>query len=159
MALDKDGAAMLFAEGFFGRDVGLGLQLSLPEATYLAAAGKLDVRDAVDGRSLDAAELAEAARELEPDFDLRHRLYSHLRRQGVVVKTGFKYGTHFRAYAGAPEEEHAPYLVHAIAEGRVLPWAEVAGFVRLAHGVRKRLFFAVPHDAAFRLLELARTRP
>jgi tRNA-intron endonuclease, archaea type len=159
MALEPDAAKLLFAEGYFGRDVGLGLQLSLPEALYLAQAERLDVEDA-QGRAVAPAELAERARRLEPDFDLRLRAYAQLRRAGVVVKTGFKYGTHFRAYVGAPEEEHAPYLVHALAPGRALPWPEIAGFVRLAHGVRKRLFFAVPQDGdAFRLLELARTRP
>ncbi len=158
MVLDADAARALFAEGYFGRDVGLGLQLSLPEALYLAEAKRLDVEDA-EGKAVPPLDLAERARRLEPDFDLRQRLYVHLRQAGVVVKTGFKYGTHFRAYTGPPDEEHAPYLVHALAEGRLLPWPEIAGFVRLAHGVRKRLFFAAPSGGAFRLLELARTRP
>ena len=160
VVLHPDEGKALFGEGYFGRDVGLGLQLSLPEALYLSEEGRLDVREA-DGETRVLAEaLAARARRLEPDFDLRHALYRHLRGQGVVVKTGFKYGTHFRAYLGPPDEEHAPYLVHAVARGRALPWAEVAGFVRLAHGVRKRLFFAVPReDASFDLLELARKKP
>lgn len=162
MVLDRDMARALFDEGFFGRDVGLGLQLSLPEALYLAEEGRLDVVDAAGARRHSPADLAESAARLEPDFALRHALYRDLRRCGVVVKTGFKYGTHFRAYVGPPEEEHAPYLVHAVAEGRRLPWPEVAGFVRLAHGVRKRLFFAVPASGGpggFRLLELSRRKP
>lgn len=159
VVLDKDQAAALFGEGYFGRDIGLGLQLSLPEAAYLAAEGRLRVREADGVRALDAAELAARAGRLEPEFDVRLALYRALRRKGVVVKTGFKYGTHFRAYVGAPEEEHAPYLIHAVPDGRVLPWPEASGFVRLAHGVRKRLFFAVPHGEGFRLLELARRKP
>ncbi|HWH07667.1 MAG TPA: tRNA-intron lyase [Candidatus Thermoplasmatota archaeon] len=150
---DKEDAKRLFEDGYFGRDVGLALQLSLPEALYLAESGRLDV----DG--VDVDELRRRAREAEPDFDLRHDLYATLRRAGLVVKTGFKYGTHFRVYAGPPEEEHAPYLAHAIARSRLVPWPEVAGFVRLAHGVRKRLFFAVERDGGFALLELARRRP
>lgn len=159
MVLDKDAARALFAEGYFGRDVGLGLQLSLPEALYLLENGRLRLVDAEGRREVKPEDLARAAMRMEPDFMLRHALYKHLRRLGVVVKTGFKYGTHFRAYVGAPDEEHAPYLVHAVAAGRRLPWPEVAGFVRLAHGVRKRLFFAVPVADGFRLLELARTKP
>lgn len=151
--LDKAEAKALFAEGFFGRDIGIALQLSLPEAVYLSEEGKLDVE------GLPAPALRERARRTESDFDLRFALYRHLRAAGLVVKTGFKYGTHYRVYEGPPEEEHAPYLVHAVAEGRALPWPEVAGFVRLAHGVRKRLFFAVPTHDAFSLLELARRKP
>jgi tRNA-intron endonuclease len=159
MVLERDEARALFGEGYFGRDVGLGLQLSLPEALYLLEEGRLALVDAAGAREVSAEELARAAMRMEPDFPLRHALYRHLRRQGVVVKTGFKYGTHFRAYVGPPEEEHAPYLVHAVSAGRRLPWPEVSGFVRLAHGVRKRLFFAVPDAQGFRLLELARRKP
>ena len=158
LVLDANEAKALFADGWFGRDIGIGLQLSLPEAAYLAEEKRLVVEGA-DGARVDPSDLVARAVRLEPDFDLRRQLYRHLRAQGIVVKTGFKYGTHFRAYVGPPEEEHAPYLVHAVAPGRCIPWPEVAGFVRLAHGVRKRLFFAVPTAAGFSLLELARRKP
>jgi tRNA-intron endonuclease len=157
--LDAAEAKALFADGWVGRDVGIGLQISLPEAAYLAAAGKLDVRDAATGEALDAAALSARAERVEPDFALRRETYARLRRRGIVPKTGFKYGTHFRAYVGAPEEEHAPYLVHALPPDRLVAWPEVAGFVRLAHGVRKRLFFAVQVGDDLALLELARRKP
>jgi tRNA-intron endonuclease len=157
VVLDAGEAKALFEDGWFGRDAGVGHHLSLPEALYLAEAGRLRVADA-RGPVAPAA-LADRARRLEPDFDARHALYAALRARGLVPKTGFKYGTHFRAYAGPPQEEHAPYLVHALREGRLVPWPEVAGFVRLAHGVRKRLFFAVQEGASFTLLELARRKP
>lgn len=156
---DKDQAKALFADGYFGRDIGLAHQLSLPEAVYLAEEEKLRVTEADGRRSLPAIELARRAASIEPDFGLRLALYRALRERGLVVKTGFKFGTHYRVYTGAPDEEHAPYLVHALPEARRVAWPEVAGFVRLAHGVRKRLFFAVPTDDGFRLLELARKKP
>jgi tRNA-intron endonuclease len=151
--VDEEQAKKLHAEGWFGRDAGIALQLSFPEAMYLMESGRLRV----EGH--DASSLLSRASEKEPDFTLRLDLYRHLRRNGVVVKTGFKYGTHFRAYTGPPDEEHAPYLVHALPRERRVAWPEVSGFVRLAHGVRKRLFFAVPGPDGFRLLELKRTRP
>jgi len=156
---DREQGRALFADGWFGHDIGLAHQLSLPEAVYLAEVGALRVQDAQGARTLDAAALAARANELEPDFPLRLALYRALRERGLVVKTGFKFGTHFRAYTGAPDEAHAPYLVHAVAPHRRVAWPEVAGFVRLAHGVRKRLFFAVASGSSFRLLELARRKP
>lgn len=156
---DADQAKALFADGYFGRDIGLAHQLSLPEAVYLAEEGKLRVREADDENAIGAAALRERASAIEPDFALRLALYRALRTRGLVVKTGFKFGTHFRVYTGAPDEEHAPYLVHALPPERRVAWPEVAGFVRLAHGVRKRLFFAVPREGGFRLLELARRKP
>ena len=159
MVADADHGRMLFDEGYFGRDIGLAHQLSFPEAVYLAEEKRLRVKDAHGARLLDARGLAERAARLEPDFALRLALYRALRARGLVVKTGFKFGTHFRVYTGAPDEEHAPYLVHAVPPERRVAWPEVAGFVRLAHGVRKRLFFAVPAQDGFRLLELARRKP
>jgi tRNA-intron endonuclease, archaea type len=156
---DRDARRALFEDGYFGRDIGLAHQLSLPEAVYLAEAGRLRVRSADDATLIPPGELRARANELEPDFSLRLALYRALRGRGLVVKTGFKFGTHFRVYTGAPDEEHAPYLVHALPSARRVAWPEVAGFVRLAHGVRKRLFFAVPTEAGFRLLELARRKP
>src|SRR5439155_7495879 len=52
LVLDADEGKSLFADGWFGRDVGVGLQLSLPEAAYLAEEGKLDVRDAAAGAAV-----------------------------------------------------------------------------------------------------------
>ena len=160
VVLDPVQGRALFEDGYFGRDVGIALQLSLPEALHLAEEGALRVTQADGVTPVTPDALAARAREVEPDFDLRHALYRDLRARGLVVKTGLKFGTHFRAYRGAPDEEHAPFLLHAVAQGRVLAWPEVAGFVRLAHGVRKRLFFAVPRaESGFEFLELARKRP
>lgn len=155
---DAGAGRALFEQGYFGRDLGLAHQLSLPEAVYLAEARELRVLGP-DDKPIEPAELLARAEALEPEFRLRLALYRTLRQRGLVVKTGFKFGTHFRIYRGAPDEEHAPYLVHALSPERRVAWPEVAGFVRLAHGVRKRLFFAVPTGEGFRLLELARRKP
>lgn len=160
VVLDADETAALHADGYFGRDLGVGLQLSLPEALHLAEGDRLELFEADDATPVSAKQLAERARALEPEFELRHALYRDLRQRGLVVKTGLKFGTHFRAYLGAPSEEHAPFLMHAVARGRALAWPEVAGFVRLAHGVRKRVLFATQRDdGGFTLLELSRTKP
>jgi tRNA-intron endonuclease len=64
----------------------------------------------------------------------------------VVPKTGFKFGADFRTYA---DVEHVEELGHSELLVRVLPWSsvrsprEVALDVRLAHGVRKRMVFAL----------------
>ena len=54
------------------------------------------------------------AKEVQPDFDMRLLAYADLRSRKLVVKTGFKYGTHFRVYKGDPSSHHSEYLVHAV---------------------------------------------
>ena len=124
-----------------------GVVLAMEEA-------KLRLRS-VDGKTLSAADLHAASVDVQPDFDLRYAAYRDLVARKLVVKTGFKYGTHFRVYLGGVKEAHAPYLVHCLAEGREVPWAEAAGFVRLAHGVKKEMLFA----SGGSYLRLLRTKP
>lgn len=139
---DADLGHRLHEQGFYGRFVDDVLQVSLVEAAHLQADRGLRVRDGATGDAVGADELRRRAAEVQPDFDLRLRAYRALRAQGLVVKTGFKYGAHFRVYAGHPEEGHAEWLVHALPAGFRGDWPDVAGFVRMAHSVRKTMVFA-----------------
>jgi tRNA-intron endonuclease len=85
-------------------------------------------------------------------------VYEDLKARAIVVKTGFKYGSHFRAYEGDPERVHAKYLVHALPAGHKGMWPEVSRAVRLAHGVKKDLLFASVGDQVT-YLRLERVRP
>lgn len=148
-------AAALNGEAFLGRPLGTALQLSLTEALWLAESAGLGLRDGAGGKSLAPAELAKRGADLQREFALRYVAYKALRARGLVVKTGFKYGTHFRAYTGDPDKGHAEYLVHALPEGFTCPWPDIAGVVRLAHSVRKMLLFV----SGDRVLALERARP
>ena len=93
-------------------------------------------------------------------FRERLSAYEDLRRRGLVVKTGFKYGAHFRAYLHNPDNAHARYLVRAAPDRFVSAWPEVSGGVRVAQGVRKEFLLAgVRPDRSVRYLELERIRP
>jgi len=156
--LDEADARRLHSNGFFGKLVGRRLQLSLLELAHLAKEGGVEVRRSDTNRKVTLAALRTTARRLQPDFDLRLRVYEDLVGRGIVVKTGFKYGSHFRAYEGDPERVHAKYLVHALPAGHRGMWPEVSRAVRLAYGVKKSLLFAaVGHEV--RYLALERVRP
>jgi tRNA-intron endonuclease, archaea type len=144
----------------YGSRVGDRLELSLLESAYLAAEAQLVVRDAKSGRRVPLERLAARARRLDPRFAERLATYRDLRGRRLVVKTGFKYGAHFRAYPRNPEHAHARYLVQALPDRHVSTWPEVAGAVRVAQGVRKDFLVAsVAHGEAVRFLSLERIRP
>lgn len=156
--LDEAQAARLYAQGFYGKMVGPRLQLSLLETSYLLHAEAIELRRADTNRAVTQAALRAQARRLQPDFDLRLRVYEDLKARGIVAKTGFKYGSHFRAYEGDPDRVHAKYLVHALPAGHRGMWPEVSRAVRLAHGVKKDLLFAsVGEEVSY--LKLERVRP
>jgi len=158
VVLDEAEARALHDSGFFGRLVGRRLELSLLETAYLMKAGLVVVRNAATDRPISLARLLREARAVQPDFDLRLRAYEDLTARGVISKTGFKYGAHFRAYEGDPETHHAKYLVHVVPKGHRGAWPEISRAVRLAHGVKKEILFGEVGDGV-RYVKLERVRP
>jgi len=141
-----DPPARLYERGFYGQplddrgdDV---LQLSLVEAASLARRGALAVDGGVEA-VLDRGRDVEGER-----FDRRLRVYAALRDRGVVPKTGFKFGADFRTYADVESVEnlgHSELLVRALEPDHAFPPRDLALDVRLAHGVRKEMVFAMPN--------------
>lgn len=144
----------------YGSRIGDRLELSLIEAAYLVQSGQLRLKDTTSGRAVSEVRLERRARRLDPRFFERLEAYRDLRRRRLVVKTGFKYGAHFRAYPRSPEHAHARYLVRAVPEDHVSTWPEIAGGVRVAQGVRKDFLVAsVGRSAEVSFLSLERIRP
>ena len=137
---DTEGSEILRDYGFFGKMMSDVLQLSLIESCYLIGKGKLRVLDP-DSNELTFDDLRDFASSLQDEFDIRLFAYSDLRERGLVVKTGFKYGTHFRVYEQSPDDCHARYLVHAVTDDGLKMWPEISRTVRLSGGVKKEILF------------------
>jgi tRNA-intron endonuclease len=153
----------LYRRAFFGQPLTDGadggpLQLSLVEAAYLAAAGAVAFdadRPSADrappslsvGGGDGYAAVVARGRAVEGErFDRRLRAYAALRERGVVPKTGFKFGADFRTYAefdSVDDLGHSELLVRAFPADRSVTPRDLALDVRLAHGVRKRMVFAL----------------
>ena len=126
---------------------------------FLAEIGVLKLRDGKTHRTLGLETLRRRARKLQPDFDLRSIAFKDLKAKGLIVKTGFKYGSHFRAYEGDPDRSHAKYLVHAVPEHYKAMWPEVSRAVRLAHGVKKNIPLGRVSPEEVEYVSLTRHRP
>ncbi len=144
--LVPDPPGALYDRAFYGQRLdreGAAVQLSLVEAAALAMDGVLAVPDG-------AAGLLERGRAVEGDrFDRRLRVYRDLRAAGVVPKTGFKFGADFRTYSdvdAVADLGHSELLVRVLPGDHVFDPRDVALDVRLAHGVRKRMVFALVEE-------------
>jgi tRNA-intron endonuclease len=147
----------LHGRAFYGQPLSDGVQLSLVEAAYLARTGTL----AVEG---GAGAVVERGRAVEGDrFDRRLRAYSALRTAGIVPKTGFKFGADFRTYDDVDSVEdlgHSERLVRVLPPDHTFAPRDLALDVRLAHGVRKRMVFALTGaEAGIEWLSAARLTP
>ena len=156
---DGASAEKLRKAGFYGNIIGPGLQLSFLEAVHLMMKKALKVKSAKTGKNATLGSVMETAARIDPDFEQKLAVYEDLKQKGFVVKTGFKYGSHFRAYDSDPEEAHARYLVHAVTRGFVSAWPEISRAIRLAHGVRKEILFGRVGSQGIRYLELRRHLP
>jgi tRNA-intron endonuclease len=163
MVWDEAQANQLYQRGAFGKPLSGGkLQLAPVEALYLLDGGKIRVIDRETGEQLKFGELSAKLAKRDPELMLKYAVYADLRSRGYVVKTGLKFGAHFRVYerGDKPGETHSKYIVHAIPEGGRFTPTELARAVRLAHSVRKSMLFAVVDDEGdITYYSLSRERP
>ncbi len=145
---DEAQANQLYQRGSYGKPLTGGkLQLAPVEALYLMEGGKLNVVDE-NGKKLKYRDLPDKFTAADPETMLKYAVYADLRSRGYVIKTGLKFGAHFRVYERGekPGEAHSKFLVQAVPEGIRLTPTELARAVRLAHSVRKKIMWAIVDD-------------
>lgn len=155
---DKKQSKLLFDKEFYGKPFGDGLQLSLVEALFLHNLGILDVYTR-DDKKLSKSKFLEFVKKVQPDISMRLQVFNDLKKRGFIVKTGFKFGSHFRAYTGLPDETHAEYLVHVVPGNFKEVWSEISRAVRLAHSVNKEIVFACVSKNNIEYVGFGRLRP
>ena len=98
MVWNPDASLALQKDGFFGKPMDEGhLQLSLIESCYLLKKGILEIENR-NKELLDFDSFSKSASNIESNFMIKYAVYEKLRNDGLVPKTGFKFGTHFRVY-------------------------------------------------------------
>ena len=96
---------------------------------------------------------------MQSDVKSRLIVFKDLKKRGLIVKTGFKFGAHFRAYAQKPDDTHAEYLIHVVEKDFKSIWAEISRAVRLAHSVNKEIIFARIENSKIDYIKFGRLRP
>lgn len=161
IAWDAEASGTLYTRGFYGKMLDTErLQLSLVESLYLFSRGIIIVRDR-KGKVFSFEEFVGKASEIEGSFLRKFSAYKALRDSGNVVKTGFKFGTHFRVYRKVESIEkipHSEYLVNAIPGDHEFRLPVMSGAVRLANSVRKRMLFAVEKGEEVEYLDISRVK-
>lgn len=147
LVVDPDAVAAIRAESI-GTPHGDGLVLSLTEAEALRQRGALETGD-----------LRDHGASRQDHFLQTLATYQQLRRAGVVARSGFRFGTHLRAYQGGLDQAHARWLIQCHGPDELLPWPDLSRAVRLAHGVRKRFLVACVRGEQVRFASLLWFRP
>ncbi len=120
-------------------------KLDIYETIYLLKHGNLKLKN---------AELGEIWKEAEDRikyFEDMYSVYDDWRDKGYVLKTGFKFGTHFRIYfpGASPVKEnnewvHSKHVVHIFPRRSKMLISEWSRAIRVAHSVKKTFILAIP---------------
>jgi tRNA-intron endonuclease len=143
---DQEMSLHLHEQGFYGNMLDeKRLQLSLIESTYLISKYGLEVLDTDTGEPLKLETFIEKTRKIDHDFEGKLKVYEDLRERGLVAKTGFKFGSHFRVYQqieSIKKIPHSLYLVDYIGNDHVFDLQVMSRSIRLANSVRKDMVYA-----------------
>jgi len=148
---------ILFDESSYGKPLPekhpTRLELELVEAAYLLEKEKLKVYEKTGKRKkqLKFEDLLKAGAKNVNQFHSQFMVFRDLRDRGYVVKTGFKFGAHFRVYERGVKlkrgpkasHEHTKFVVHCVPEEAAFSLPEMSRAVRLAHNIRATFVWAV----------------
>ena len=152
VADESDDSKQIYNDLWFGQygtyklgERGVLNKLDVYETVYLIDNSILNVR------SHQRGEIFNIACRRRSDFPKLYQVYSDWRSKGYVVKTGFKFGTHFRIYfPGAkpiresPSWVHSKHVIHVFPRDVKMLISEWARAIRVAHSVRKTFILAIP---------------
>ena len=125
-------------------------RLEFMETVFLAKHFRVDVIDAINGKKIEWEDvLKQVIKEREYTKQL-YDVYEDWRLWGYVVKTGFKFGAHFRIYfpGASPVREdkwiHSKHVLHVFPKDQKMLISEWARAVRVAHSVKKTFLLSIP---------------
>jgi len=125
-------------------------RLEFMETVFLAKHFGVDVIDAINGKKIEWEDvLKQVIKEREYTKQL-YDVYEDWRLRGYVVKTGFKFGAHFRIYfpGASPVREdkwiHSKHVLHVFPKDQKMLISEWARAVRVAHSVKKTFLLSIP---------------
>ncbi len=136
--------------GVYKQDRGRIHKLNFFETVFLAKHCGMKVINAETGRKISYRSIMKDVRSRREYSKELYEVYEDWRMKGYVVKTGFKFGSHFRIYfpGASPVRSdkwiHSRHVLHVFPKDQKLLISEWSRVVRVAHGVKKTFILGIP---------------
>lgn len=136
--------------GVYKQERGTMLKLNFLETVFLSKHFGLKVIDTESGKKLDAEKIMKQVVEKREYSRQLYDIYEDWRLRSYVVKTGFKFGSHFRIYfpGASPVKNdqwiHSKHVLHVFPKDQKMLISEWSRAVRVAHGVKKTFILGIP---------------
>ena len=159
---DPRAASELFNKHWFGQygvyrqERGHLLKLDFLETIFISKHMELKTVNAKTGKPVSWRSILNSVVKKREYAKRLYEVYEDWRLRGYIVKTGFKFGSHFRIYfpGAAPTKGrgitsneqwmHSKHVLHVFPKEEKLLISEWARAVRVAHGVKKTFLLSIP---------------
>lgn len=134
--------SQLVQKGFGEKKEGY-LVLDLFESLYLLRKKKISIRE--NKKNVTGKRLLELGQSQNKKFLPQWAVFEDLRDRGYVVRTGFKFGFHFRVYPKGkrPGEEHSQWVIEVHDQHEKLSMPGLSRMVRMAQTLHTTLLIAI----------------
>ncbi len=153
---EKETAKLLFEKfwlgqyGIYKQKRGNLLKLDFLETIFLAKHFGVKVVNLETGKNESPDSIIKEMMKKREYTKQLYDVYEDWRLSGFVVKTGFKFGSHFRIYfpGASPVKQgkwiHSKHVLHVFPKEQKMLISEWARVVRVAHSVKKTFILAIP---------------
>lgn len=136
--------------GVYKQERGSQSKLDFFETIFLSKHFGMKIVDNETGKKIGHGSVMEEVVKKREYARQLYEIYEDWRMKGYVVKTGFKFGSHFRIYfpGASPvkggEWVHSRHVLHVFPKEQKLLISEWSRAVRVAHGVKKTFILGIP---------------
>ncbi len=128
----------------FGEKNGKILVLDLNEALFLLENKKIKIKDSKN-KTVSKKKIVSLGEKIDKKFYSVYTVFTDLRNRGYVVKTGYKFGFHFRVYPRGKKagQAHSKWVVTVLTQNDKINLVDFSKMVRLSGNIHTKLLLAV----------------
>ncbi len=136
--------------GIYKQNRGSMLKLNFLETIFLSKHFSMNVINAETKKQIKWENILKSMIKKREYAKQLYEIYEDWRLRGYIVKTGFKFGSHFRIYFpnASPMKKggwvHSKHVLHVFPKDRKMLISEWSRAVRVAHGVKKTFILGIP---------------
>jgi len=136
-------AYTFFSENFFGEKVNEKIVYFPAEGFFLFK--NKDMKILQNKKKLNENEVIKKFERIDKKFQAKYRAYEELRKKGLILKSGVKYGSDFSVYEKGkkPGKAHSSWLLSVEESSKKINWQEFVLKNRVANSTKKKVLIAL----------------
>jgi len=139
-------AYTLSKENFFGEKIHEKVIYSLSEGFFLFKNKNMKIFQ--NKKELNENEILKKFSKIDKDFSSKYKVFDELRKKGLILKSGIKYGADFSAYEKGkkPGKDHSSFLISVEPFSRKINWEKFILKNRVANSTKKKVLLAIQDE-------------